>query len=75
MWFQNQAPAGYMFSFHWMSILIGWPTLARPLIGQEFVSFLAAALEAADGVSAHVITATVVHATFINVFAGLAVGL
>lgn len=49
--------------------------LARPLIGQEFVSFLAAALEAADGVSAHVITATVVHATFINVFAGLAVGL
>jgi len=41
--------------------------LARPLIGQKFVSFLAAALEAAHRVSTHMVTPSVVHAAFINV--------
>lgn len=41
--------------------------MARPLIGQKFVSFLTAAFEAANRVSAHMVTPGVVHAAFVNV--------
>ena len=37
------------------------------LIGQKLVAFLAAALEAADRVSTHVIAAAVVQAALVNV--------
>lgn len=49
--------------------------LACPLIGQQLVALLAAALEAAHCVPTYVITPPVVQATLVNVFAGLAVWL
>lgn len=49
--------------------------LTRSLVGQQLVAFLAAALEAADCVSTHMIAAPIVKTALINVFAGLAVRL
>lgn len=43
------------------------PTLTSPLIGQQLVAFLAAALKAAHCVSTHVVTSAVVETTLINI--------
>lgn len=49
--------------------------LTGAFVGQEFVSFLTAALKTAHCVPAEMITSSIILQTFINVFAGLAVGL
>lgn len=49
--------------------------LAGPLVGQQLVAFLTAALKAPHGVSTNVVAPPIVQATLVNIFAGLAVGL
>lgn len=43
------------------------PTLAGPLVGQQLVALLAAALEASHRVPAHVVTSAVVEAALVDV--------
>lgn len=51
-----------------MGILMGlYCTLTSPLIGQQFVTLLAAALEAAHSVPTHVVTPPVVETALVNV--------
>lgn len=53
--------------FYFKVALNKLPTLASPFIGQQLVAFLAAALEAAHRVSAHMITPPVVQTALIDV--------
>jgi len=42
-------------------------TLTGPLVGQQLVTLLAAALEAADRVAAHVVAAAVVEPALVDI--------
>lgn len=65
--------AWFGFSASWREQLVisvfkkGLPTLTSPLIGQQLVAFLATALEAAHGISTHMITSPIVKTALINI--------
>lgn len=50
-----------------MKYLKGQPTLTSPLIGQQLVAFLAAALKAAHRISTHMVTSPIVKAALVNI--------